>query len=181
VSPCSLASLRQVTLTEQEAEGFLRSMTAPTREQRQRLASLFGSPAAVAVAETLMTADEPDGVVWASLLVYSTSGPDVAPLAELVDDRRAPVRVTAAGALLARGDRRGFPPLVDEIEAGIADEAAAWQAASWHLARWTARGDLGPPLDADVEQRRTAASAWAAWYAENEDRLQFSDGRWRVS
>ena len=170
-----------MALTEAQATTFLKSLKTPTRERRQRIPSLFDSEPAIKAAAKLLAEKPGDPVLWGALQVYVAGGKDPAPLAKLVTDKRTPVRITAAGGLLARGDKRGFAPLIAEIEAGGKADGAAWRAAAWHLVRWTAEATLGPPLDADAEQRAAAGGRWRAWWKANEAELRFRDGRWRTS
>jgi hypothetical protein len=170
-------------VTEVQADKLLRSLKTPTRERRNAVASLFGEPEAVVAAKKLLAlAREPaDPVIWGALLVYAAGGQDPAPLAKRINDKRPGVRVLSAQGLLARGDARGFPVLIAEIEAGVRDPGAEWANASHYLTRWTAESTLGPPFDADAGQRSAAAERWKAWWAKDKDKLEFKDGRWSAA
>lgn len=167
-----------MTVTVAEADTILRSMLDPDRAERFVLTKLYGTVEGAQAAVALMAADLPDSVVWASMLVYLSGGADPEPLARFVADTRAPLRISAAVGLLARGDARGFEPLIAELEAGQSDPSAAWAQASLGLTRWTAIADFGPPLDATADQRAAGAQGWRAWWTRHASTVHFSAGLW---
>ncbi len=169
-------------ITTADADAQLRAMAEPSRDQWLGLAVLYGTDeGGQAAAALLASADLPDSVLWASMLVYLASGADPGPLVPYLADSRAPLRVSAAGGLLARGDARGFDTLIAELEHGSTTAGAAWSGASWQLARWTAIGTFGPPLDATADQIAAGAQRWRAWWAANSATVSFADGRWAAA
>ncbi len=164
-----------MALTEAQADKTLRALKKPTYANRAALSVLFGEPAAVTAATKLLALEKPpaDAVLLGALQVYADSGGDPAPLLKLIADTRPGIRVLAAQGLLARGDKRGFPVLIAELEGEL-----EWASASRHLARWTANGTFGPPFDADARQRADAAKRWGAWWSASKDRITFKGGRW---
>ena len=160
----------------EDADAFLRALPAADRHTWGQLPGLFGSDDALAAATTLLTTPpQPEpAVVYGALLVYSQGGASVDPLIPLLQHAAPLIRVTAAGALLARGDARGFPAAIAEIAS-----AGAWRLAAQQLARWTADATLGPPLDATADQLAEAAARINAWWSANGHALRFDGGRWR--
>ena len=163
-----------MAVTEAQADKTLRALSSPTYANRAAIAGLFGEAAAVPAAQKLLALKkEPgDAVLLGALQVYAAAGQDPAPLVKRITDKRAGLRVLAAQGLLARGDSRGFPVLIAELRGD------GWADASLYLARWTANATLGPPFDADPGQRAAAAGRWDAWWAANQSKVKFKDGRW---
>ena len=162
--------------TRAEADAFLRALPTADREQWGGLPWLYDGDDALEAATALLTATPApeDATLYGALSVYSRRGASPAPLRPLLTHPSGFIRATAAGALLARGDVAGFPPLVAEVR-----NQGAWRTAATHLARWTADGTLGPPLDADAGQLADAAARLDAWWEANRKTLHFDGGRWR--
>jgi hypothetical protein len=168
-------------VTVAQADAQLRAMATPDRGQWDQLAVLFDTVEGAEAAAALLASDVADSVLWASMLVYQSAGADPEPLVPFLTDPRTPLRIAAAGGLLARGDVRGFEPLIAELEAGVTDPDAAWPGASRRLARWTGIGTFGPPLDGTADQRATGARQWRSWWTSNSNSLSFTDGRWTAA
>jgi hypothetical protein len=164
--------------TRAEADALLRSLPSADLVQWSRLSWLYDGDDALQAATALLTASPapPDATLYGALDVYAHRDPSVAPLVPLLEHAVGVIRATAAGALLARGDARGFPPLVAEVQ-----PQGAWRTAAQQLARWTADGTLGPPLDADAAQLTAAAARLGDWWTANAKTLRFDGSRWRTA
>ena len=122
--------------------------------------------------------DEDKNVRFAALYVLARTAVEgdsmdaLFPFLESVDISE---RITAAEALLIRGEKASFPILIDALDSSeylsFRDPPQrAWEAAVFALIQFT-NEDLGLLGVEDIEGSQAAQGAWSAWWQENQDSL----------
>jgi hypothetical protein len=175
-------------MTEDEALEILRATSFSDPATIGAVDSLWGTEAGVSAAARVLASTTPTyEVLWAATYIYAGAGGDPSVLAALINHSGPTIRLLAAAGLVARGDKRGFKPLVEclghtEFLTWSRPPRAVWKAAAAHLAQFTGISELGPPFDADLAVVAASQRKWQDWLGANENRLTFDSlrGEWNL-
>jgi hypothetical protein len=168
------------------ARETLREAKLADEESIQNLESIRFTQAGVqAAAEALgsgVTGDE----LWAATWVYASFGTEPKVLHPMLSNQDPSIRLMAAAALVALGDRSGFDVLVRLIQVddrlrGSRPPIAVGAFAAHTLERYTGV-TLSPTSVASAADLAAAAAAWTDWLNRNQSSLRFDEatGMWTV-
>lgn len=122
--------------------------------------------------------DENKNVRFAALYVIArtaAAGESMEALVPFLKSSDISERITAAEALLVRGDKAAFPALIDALDSSAFlnfrdPPQQAWEAASFALIQFTDE-DLGLLGVEDIAGSAAAKPAWEAWWQSNAEAL----------
>jgi hypothetical protein len=124
--------------------------------------------------------------LWAAIWIYGSAAFDPVPLAPMLHHDDSSIRVMAAAAAVAFGDRQGFAPLSDALAdesplAGARPPTTVGHFAAFSLTRYINAAGTPPAADAP-EDDSVVAAAWRAWLTEKAASLQYDDdtGEWSL-
>ena len=133
-------------------------------------ALLMEPDAARSAALERLDAGDPDVRLAAVYALSITLEPeDVEPLAPILESESAAERVLAASAMVALGDGRGVPVLieslgVDELMPFGKPPLPIWRQARWALLEFTGQ-DFGLSSATSVEESAATVADWEDWWA----------------
>ena len=126
----------------------------------------FTKPGADAARQVLAAGGQVDAL-WAAIWVYASAAADPAPLKPYLTNGEPSLRVMAAAALVASGDRDGFPVLRDSVADDTAlvgsDPPATISGFAVSTLFEYVQGAGAPTPPEDAAQLGAAFAAWPPW------------------
>jgi hypothetical protein len=168
------------------ADQIIRATNLADAASIDALARVRFDTGAVAAAATILAEHPVGNLLWAATWVYASAGTDPGVLRPLLADADPTIRLLAASALVAMGDRSGFAVISASL--GRADGVTGSQPrvsigafAASRLERYVVAADVPAPPET-TEDADSLGGRWVAWLRDHDSALRFDAGRgtWTV-
>jgi hypothetical protein len=188
-SPAATGSIPAASVNPVELEAASAVVKSANLADADSIAAVEGirfTPSGTDAARTILESNPTGDLLWAATWVYASSGTDPKVLTPLLGNPDPSIRVMAAAALVAAGDRSGYAIL----SASLADTGTfrgsrpiisiAGFAAST-LSSYVEAGDA-PARPADEADVAAVVPLWTTWLSAHEKSLQFdrASGTWKL-